>query len=169
MLTFQPFDFLIRILGILAGAVLVSWLISVFSGRLLEAMMRIHGMKERDRRVRTIGRVLHSTGYALITLVALVMILRELHIDPSPIIASAGIAGLAVSFGAQSLIKDVFAGICILMEDQFCVGDEVKLDDVSGTVKELTLRKSVIVDAEGNHTHVPHGQVRIVRVESRKK
>ncbi|MBI4268207.1 mechanosensitive ion channel family protein [Candidatus Uhrbacteria bacterium] len=165
--SFEHFDAAVRIGGIILFTIVSLWLFSFFVQHVLSAVMRIHRLKARDKRIKTIGRVIGSTGYFVIVLVAGVMILQQLRIDASPILASAGIAGLAVSFGAQSLLKDVFSGLCILMEDQYGVGDSVMLDDVSGTVEELSLRKTVLLDAEGNRAHVPHGQVRIVRVESR--
>lgn len=165
-LTIEQFDTALRIAGIVGSTLVVSWIFSLLVQKLLSGIMHIQRVKSKDKRIMTIGRVIHSTGYFVIILIALVLILRELSIDPTPIIASAGVAGLAVSFGAQSLIKDVFAGLCILMEDQYGVGDSVRLDDVSGTVEGLTLRKTVLVDADGGTIHVPHGQVRIVKVES---
>ncbi|MDO8489931.1 MAG: mechanosensitive ion channel family protein [bacterium] len=168
-LSLEQFDGLLRIAGIIVCALLVSWIFAVCTQKLLEVIMRIHGMKERDMRVKTIGTVLRSTGYLVITLIAGVMVLQQLHIDATPIIASASVAGFAISFGAQQLIKDVFAGLFILTENQYSHGDVVKLDEVAGTVELLTLRKTVLVDEEGARYHVPHGQVRIVKVESRQK
>lgn len=167
--SFEHFDPIARIVGILFFALIGSWIFSSLTHRLLSAIMRIHGMKERDMRVKTIGMVIRSTGFFVITLVSLVMVLQQMRIDPTPIIASASVAGLAVSFGAQQLIKDVFAGLFILTENQYSHGDTVKLDEVSGVVEQLTLRKTILLDAEGAHIHVPHGQVRIVKVESRQK
>lgn len=110
------------------------------------------------------SRIFLTSGISLIILIALGMILREVHIDPSPLLASAGIVGLAVSFGAQALIKDVFAGLCILIENQYCEGDRVQIIEISGTVIELTLRKTVIRDEHGALHHIPNGSIPVVTV-----
>lgn len=153
-----------HVAGIVAGACLVTLILSWSIRRLIGMLVRLHKFSLADRRVTTISNVFLRTGSIVIVLVAGVMILKEFSIDPTPIIASAGVVGLAVSFGAQTLIKDIFAGMFILMEDQYSEGDRVKLDEMSGTVTRLTLRKTVLLDPSGNRHHIPHGAVKIVTV-----
>ncbi len=139
------------------------WFLSFLNARLLGWVIK-GGTPEKDKRIKTLKNVFLRTGTVLVCLFALIMILKELALDPSPLLASAGLAGLAVTFGAQSIIKDMFAGIFILAENQFSEGDMVKLDDIQGVVERLTLRKSVIRDKQQCLHHIPHGQVRIVTV-----
>ena len=157
---------LTHVTGIVAGACLITLILSWSIRRLIGVLIRIHKFSLADRRITTISNVFLRTGSVLIVLVSGVMILKEFSIDPTPIIASAGVVGLAVSFGAQTLIKDVFAGLFILMEDQYSEGDRVKLDELPGTVQRLTLRKTVLLDSSGNRHHIPHGSVKIVTVLS---
>lgn len=158
---------ILRIAGIAVGTLFCFWLLSALTGRLLRFIIAVNKVKQADRRVTTISNVLLSTGDFIITLIALLMILKELKIDTSPILASAGIAGLAISFGAQQLIKDIFSGLVILCENQFGEGDRVKLDELTGYVEKLTLRKTILRDDQGNRYHVPHGQIRFVTVFSK--
>ena len=158
-----PIQQLIRIGGIVGGAMVSIWLLSFVNARMLHWVIK-GGTPEKDRRMKTLKNVFLRTGVALICLFALIMMLKELALDPSPLLASAGLAGLAITFGAQSLIKDVFFGFIILAENQYSEGDYVKLDDTQGIVEKLTLRKSVIRDKQQCLHHVPHGQVRIVTV-----
>ncbi|AKK11682.1 small-conductance mechanosensitive channel [Corynebacterium uterequi] len=114
----------------------------------------------RRSRVRTLARVLSSTGAIIIWAWVVLDVLSTLGINVGPIIASAGVVGLAVGFGAQSLIKDYIAGIFMLLEDQYGVGDEVVLDNgVSGTVEDITLRITSVRDIDGTLWYVRNGEV----------
>jgi len=155
-----------RLAGILAGSYLLYQLLSFVRKRILRVILakRAKDDKFPDRRVHTISNVIMRTGVGLISLIALLMILKELGLDPSPILASAGIFGLAVSLGAQSYMKDVIAGMIILMENQYCEGDYVKLDESEGEVLQITLRKTILSNDKGVLRHVPNGQIKIVTV-----
>jgi small conductance mechanosensitive channel len=96
----------------------------------------------------------------LIALVAGTMILGELGLDIGPIIAGAGIVGLAVGFGAQTLVKDVISGFFILLENQFSVGDSIQIDDIGGGVEKMTLRATFLRDLEGTLHVIPNGEIR---------
>ena len=152
-----------HIAGIVAGACVALWVLSFLNSRFLSSIIK-GGTPQKDRRVKTIKNVILNSGYVAIGGMALIMLLREFSVDPSPILASAGIAGLAVSLGAQTLIKDILAGSIVLAENQYSEGDFVKLDEITGTVECLTLRKSVIRDTQGSLHHVAHGSVKIVSV-----
>jgi moderate conductance mechanosensitive channel len=110
-------------------------------------------------RARTLGTVLRGIATALIWTIALAMILGELGIDLGPLIAGAGIAGVALGFGAQSLVKDFLSGIFMLVEDQFGVGDIIDAGPASGTVEAFTLRTTRLRDVDGTVWHIPNGSI----------
>jgi moderate conductance mechanosensitive channel len=113
-------------------------------------------------RAETLGLVLRSVASFVIWTIAAITILGELGINLGPLIAGAGLAGVALGFGAQSLVKDFLAGIFILVEDQYGVGDIVDLEEATGTVEAVSLRTTRLRDVNGTVWHVPNGQ--IVRV-----
>jgi len=116
------------------------------------------GIKKRKD---TLVGVLTSVGRVLIVIVAATTILSEVGVPIAPMLASFGIAGIAIGFGAQYLIRDVIAGIFIVFENQYRVGDVVKVADISGLVEEITLRKTVLRDLDGIVHHVPNGDIRV--------
>lgn len=113
-------------------------------------------------RAQTVGQVLRSISSTLVFGVATLLVLGELGINLGPLLAGAGIAGIAIGFGAQSLVKDVVSGIFILLEDQYGVGDVVDLGEATGSVEWVTLRATRVRDAEGTVWHVPNGEIRRV-------
>jgi small-conductance mechanosensitive channel len=116
------------------------------------------GMK---RRADTIQGVFMGLGKILIVLLVGFMILSELDIPIGPILAGFGIAGIAVGFGAQYLIRDLIAGVFILLENQYRVGDVAKVADISGLVEDITLRKTVLRDLDGIVHHIPNGEIKV--------
>ena len=111
------------------------------------------------QRAETIGALLRSiTAFAVWT-VAAFMVLGELGLDLGPLIAGAGIAGVALAFGAQSLVKDFLSGMFMLVEDQFGVGDIVDVGEASGLVEGVSLRTTRLRDVEGTVWHVPNGEI----------
>ncbi len=122
------------------------------------------GMK---RRANTLQNVFTGLGRIVISLMVIFMILSELEISIGPVLAGFGIAGVAVGFGAQYLIRDLIAGIFILLENQYRVGDVAKVADVTGLVEEINLRKTVLRDLDGIVHHVPNGEVRVASNYSR--
>jgi small conductance mechanosensitive channel len=115
--------------------------------------------ERRRQRAKTIGSVLRSSASIVIFTIAGVIILGEIGVDIAPIIASAGIAGLAFGFGAQSLVSDFISGLFMLMEDQYGVGDWVDIDGTGGTVEEVGLRVTKLRDMEGAVWYVRNGQI----------
>jgi len=113
------------------------------------------------KRTDTLVGIFMGAGRILILLVVLFMVLSELNIDIAPILAGFGIAGIAVGFGAQYLIRDLIAGVFIVMENQFRVADVVKIADVTALVEEVHLRKTVLRDLDGVVHHVPNGEIRV--------
>lgn len=114
---------------------------------------------ERAKRARTLGSVITKVFTVVIIAIALLMILRELHVDIAPALAGAGIVGLAVGFGAQTIVRDVISGFFLILEDQVRVGDVVAINNVGGLVEELNLRTIVLRDAEGTVHVFPNGAI----------
>ena len=121
-----------------------------------------------EERADTIGSLLRSLSAGVIFAVAIIMILAALGINIVPIIASAGILGLAVGFGAQSVVEDFLRGMFMLGEDQFGVGDRVDVGSVNGYVERVTLRTTVIRDPDGTLWHVPNSEINYVANEFQK-
>ncbi len=116
----------------------------------------------REARLRSISAVVGSTASMIIWVIAVITCLGRLGIDLAPLIAGAGIAGIALGFGAQSLVKDCIAGLFMLLEDQYGIGDVVDLDEATGTVEKISLRTTVLRGADGTVWHVPNGVVQRV-------
>jgi moderate conductance mechanosensitive channel len=117
----------------------------------------------RTQQIRTMVAVVRSIGVFLILFFTGIYVLREgLNIDVAPLLASAGVAGLAIGFGAQTLVKDVINGFFILAENQFEIGDVIKAAGVSGTVEDITMRRTVLRDPDGTLHTIPNGAIQIV-------
>ena len=121
----------------------------------------------RAARASSISAVLTSTVTVLIWVIALLMVLGELNVSLAPLIAGAGIAGVALGFGAQNLVKDCVSGLFMLIEDQYGIGDSVDLGVAIGAVERVTLRTTVLRGQDGTVWHVPNGEIR--RVGNRTK
>ena len=124
---------------------------------------------QKIRRAETLSQIIYSTSKVIIIVIALMMILHELGLDIRPIIASAGILGLAVSLGAQGLMKDVVNGFFILLEDQFGIGDTINIgsdqqNKIEGKVEKMNLRITTIRDLNGNIHIIPNGQINQVTI-----
>ncbi len=117
----------------------------------------------RAQQVRTITGVVRSVGAFLIIFFAGMSILKDaFKINIEPLLASAGIAGLAIGFGAQTMVKDVINGFFILVENQYDLGDTVRIAGVSGTVEEISLRRTTLRDGDGTLHIVPNSAIQIV-------
>lgn len=116
----------------------------------------------RESRAASISSVVGNTLTIAIWTIAFIMILGELGLNLGPVIAGAGIAGIALGFGAQSLVKDFISGLFMLMEDQYGIGDVVDLGEAIGTVEEVALRTTVLRGLDGTVWHVPNGEIRRV-------
>lgn len=121
---------------------------------------RLH---ERDKRLSTVVSLLDATLRIILYAVGSLMALREFGLDITPFLTGAGIAGLAIGFGAQSLVKDVISGFFLLVEDQIRVGDVVKINgSISGLVERMELRVTAIRDREGALHMIPNGEIKTV-------
>ncbi|MEB3198815.1 MAG: mechanosensitive ion channel family protein [Candidatus Sericytochromatia bacterium] len=130
--------------------------------QLLSSRMNAEPGARLTQRMLTASAILRSIGKGTILFVAMVFVLSRLGVDVAPILASAGIVGLAVGFGAQSLVKDVISGFFIVMEDQFGVGDVIDLNGHNGLVERMNLRIVQIRNGQGSLITIPNGQVTTV-------
>src|SRR3954464_767221 len=153
--------------------VLVAWLVTRFLTRSIRRfVVRIEATAVSEtharvvQRAETIGLVLRSTVRAIVAVIAGATILGELGINLGPLVAGAGIAGIALGFGAQSLVKDFLSGMFMLMEDQFGVGDIIDVGEASGTVEAVSLRTTRLRSVDGTLWHVPNGEIRRVGNQS---
>jgi small conductance mechanosensitive channel len=121
--------------------------------------MEGHTADEVNRRANTLSSVIVTTTDFLVIAIAIVTILPEFGLDARALIAGVGVTSLAISFGAQSLVRDTLSGIFILFEDQYGVGDTVTVANVTGTVEDLTLRRTVVRDVDGVLHSVPNGTI----------
>lgn len=158
---------LLRIVLILV----IAWVMLALSRRTIPLMRkqlqrRTHD-PEQHKRLETLGRVLRYVAAVVITLITVMLVLSELGFSIAPILASAGIVGLAVGFGAQSLVKDYFSGLFLLLENQVHQGDVVEVAGLGGLVEEVTLRYIRLRDYEGSVHFIPNGSITTVTNRSR--
>jgi small conductance mechanosensitive channel len=151
---------------IVVGAVvwfLARWLIHRWSERLSSRVASTGELGDRAKaqRLSTIGRTLIAVSFIVVAAVTIVTVLGVWGVPLGPIIASLSVVGIAIGFGAQDVVKDVIAGMFVLIEDQYALGDVVQLAGVSGTVEEIRLRTTVLRDLDGSIHHVPNGEVRV--------
>ena len=150
---------------------MVAWALQALAARLIRVfrgyMARRTSAADELRRIDTVGNAFRYVASVVVVLMAGMLILNELGITIAPILATAGVAGIAVAFGAQSLIKDYFTGFFLLIEDQIRVGDVVEIAGRGGQVEELTLRYVRLRDADGYVHYVPNGEVKLVTNRTR--
>ena len=130
---------------------------------------RISGMGEegplRDERLqrrKTLGTFVTTAGIIVIVTITTMMVLEELGLSLGPLLATAGVAGLAIGFGAQTLVKDFIGGVFILLEDQYAIGDVIRTAGVDGVVEKVNLRTTILRDIRGVVHVVPNGDIRVV-------
>ncbi len=150
----------ILLILILTGVALK--LAKVFSTRLISVALRQKDDPEFQKRTQTLGSIVHYVLIITIIIVSAMTVLKELGIEIGPILAAAGIVGLAVGFGAQSLVKDVISGFFMLLEDQIRVGDVVQIGDKAGLVEKISLKTTILRDLSGNVHYVPNGRIDVV-------
>jgi small-conductance mechanosensitive channel len=153
---------LIRILLIALVAFIVIRLASAAARRLERDMSRGEGLDgaERTKRAQTLGRIVRKTISIVIVTMAALMALRQLDIDITPVLTGAGIAGLAVGFGAQTLVRDILSGFFLIFEDQIRVGYVAVVNGQGGLVEEVNLRTLVLRDEKGAVHIFPNGEVK---------
>lgn len=159
----------VAILGILFVSIVSYWLLGLITGALSRQIQEMDGQEdsELDKRTETIFRVVRSTGIVLILGTAVLMILTEIGVSITPVLASVGFAGLALGLGAQTLVKDIISGLFILIENQYTVGDAIEINGLSGSVEEMTLRATMMRGLNGTLHIIPNGEIRVVSNMSR--
>jgi small-conductance mechanosensitive channel len=155
---------LVAVTVILIFAIIILRLLRTLVQRLVQRVLERQDEPTRElkQKAQTLANVIESTGRLVIFLIAGMMVLTNLGLEIAPLIASAGIAGLAIGFGAQSLIRDTINGFFILFENQYAVGDVVKIGTSSGSVEEISLRRTVLRSVNGAVIIIPNGEVRTV-------
>jgi small-conductance mechanosensitive channel len=118
------------------------------------------GRMRASQRAQTIGLVLRSIAKVVVISLAVLMILDELGLDLAPLLAGAGIVGVAVGFGSQTLVRDFLSGMFMLIEDQFGVGDLINTGEATGVVESITLRTTRLRDEAGVVWHIPNGEIK---------
>lgn len=155
----------------IAAILVVSFLLVYIARRLISGLERFtasHALDvEAQKRAATVSNVLRKLATIFITCIALLAIFNTLGISILPFLATAGVAGIAIAFGAQSLVKDFFRGFFLLAENQIRQGDVVEIAGKSGLVEDLTLRYVQLRDYEGNVHYVPNGEIGVVTSSSR--
>jgi small-conductance mechanosensitive channel len=151
----------VNLVVILIGAFIVIRSANLAIDHLQFKLARRHATADLEwqRRAATLSGILTSTVTVSVAFVAILMLLRELTIDIVPILTGAGIAGLAIGFGAQNLVRDVISGFFMILEDQVRIGDLARINGVAGTVEQLNLRTLVLRDGEGGVQVFPNGTI----------
>jgi small conductance mechanosensitive channel len=153
----------------IAAVILLGLAVYLFIQHITPRLIRrtiLLGMKEKPeaeahKRIRTVSTVIRNTIGVLVALIVLFTVLAEVGVNIGPMLASLGVVGLAVGFGAQSLIKDLINGLFILIENQYGVGDVVKVAGIAGLVEDVNLRRTVLRDLDGIVHVIPNGEVNI--------
>jgi small-conductance mechanosensitive channel len=156
----------IRILVIIGLAYLFYMIVKVLAPPILERLVKARGTGRRARsehakRAQTLSSVVTQAAAIFIVIIALFMILSEVGLDITPLLAGAGVAGIAIGFAAQNFIRDLIGGFLIIFENQFDVGDVIKVADVIGGVEEVNLRRTLLRDLDGILHIVPNGEIRV--------
>jgi small conductance mechanosensitive channel len=166
----------LTIVWIIVLALIARWLLNRLIGRMVKRAQggvlpsqlargpfaepgNVVARQRRIQRAQTIGTLMRSVVSGVIVTIVVMMVLSEIGIDIAPLIASAGILGVALGFGAQSLVKDFLSGIFMIFEDQYGVGDSVNLGEASGTVEAVSLRVTRLRDVDGTVWYVRNGEI----------
>ena len=160
-MTFLHHD-LPKLVLVLVGAFVLIRLLRTLTRRIAGLQQKRLPSGIRTGQVRTLAGVINSVGVFIILFGAALQVLSILGLNLGPLLASAGIAGLAIGFGAQTLVKDVINGFFILLEDQFNIGDVIRVAGVKGTVEAMSLRRTTLRDDDGTVHTVPNSEIKIV-------
>ena len=154
----------LRIVLIIVGALVVMRLASFITRRIERTFDDDDPttMNEREKQAATLGKVMRYVVRVTVWGMAFLIILKEIGVDIGPILAGVGVAGLAIGFGAQSLVKDLLAGVFVLVENQYHVGDVIRASGVSGLVERITLRATTLRDLDGRVHVIPNGAFDVV-------
>jgi small conductance mechanosensitive channel len=158
----------LRLIGIFVIALVVNRLLRAVTNLVIkQASAPGRPAQLREQQTRTLAGVLYGAGSRIVWVVALLTAVREFNIDITAAVTLAGLASLAIGFGAQTLVRDVITGFYIVLEDQYNVGDTIQFADYIGRVEHMTLRRTVIRDARGALVTIANGEIRTVSNLSR--
>jgi small-conductance mechanosensitive channel len=158
----------LRLLGIMVIALVLNRLLRALTNLVIKpAAAQTRQSQLREQQTRTLAGVLYNALSKVVWAVALLTSLHEFNIDITPAVTLAGLASLAVGFGAQTLVRDVITGFYIVLEDQYVVGDTIQIAETIGRVEHLTLRRTVVRDARGALVTIGNGEIRTVSNLSR--
>ena len=160
-------DSLPKLLVSLLLAFIAAQIVSFFVRRMRTRADHLVGNSQRSAQLRTMASIIRATAYGLIGFYVFIQVLTAIGVPLGPFIASAGVIGLGISFGAQSIFKDMLTGIFILIEDQYSVGDVIKIAGLTGSVEDLSLRVTRLRDGDGTIYIVPNSQITTVSNLSR--
>ena len=138
-------------------------------GQTARIPMSENAQLRRAQRAATVGSVLRNIISIIVWTVAVLVILGEIGVDIGPILAAAGVAGIAIGFGTQTMVRDYLAGLYVVLEDQYGVGDEIEVGEVSGTVEWVTLRMTRVRDVDGVAWYLGNGEIRVVGNRSQRR
>jgi len=159
---------LLHLVVIFVIALVVNRLLRVLTDLVIRpASSQSRVAQSREQQTRTVALILYSTGSKIVWGAAILTAVAEFGINVTPVAALAGLASLALGFGAQNLIRDIITGFYIVLEDQFVVGDTIQVGDTFGRVEHLTLRRTVVRDPRGALVTIANGDIRTVANLSR--
>ncbi|HYA62272.1 MAG TPA: mechanosensitive ion channel family protein [Candidatus Sulfotelmatobacter sp.] len=152
---------LLHLVGIIVAALLINRLLRLVSKLIIKpATTPTRAAQAREQQTRTLSIIVYSTGSKVVWALAILTAAQEFGVNVTPVAAIAGLASLAVGFGAQNLIRDVITGFYIILEDQYAVGDTIQVGETVGRVEHLTLRRTVVRDARGALVTLSNGDIR---------
>jgi small-conductance mechanosensitive channel len=158
----------LHVLGIIAVALILNRLLRVVTNLVIKrAASQTRAAQAREQQTRTLAGILFSAGTKVVWGIALLTAMPEFGINVTPIATLAGLASLAIGFGAQNLVRDIITGFYIVLEDQYIVGDTIQVADIIGRVEHVTLRRTVVRDARGALVTIANGDIRTVSNLSR--
>ncbi|MBU1178420.1 mechanosensitive ion channel family protein [Patescibacteria group bacterium] len=155
-----------KIIVIVGLAILSYVLFRLWGNRIIQTLSKVkitrgdRTEQESKLRLKTLSKVVARAGAVVILALVVLMVLQSFGIDITPVLAGAGVVGIAVGFGAQSLIKDILNGFFILLEDQFVEGDFVLIKGMEGTVEDFSLRRTILRDFKGDTHIIPNSQIK---------
>lgn len=155
----------IKIIFIVLAAYILKVIAKRFIQRIVKAAVASDRLITEDAELKRMQTLVHIFSYTINTIIVIVagmMIIEEFGVKITAILATAGIAGVAIGFGAQYLVKDIITGIFIIFENQYRIGDVIQIGTISGTVEEISLRVTTLRDINGTVHYIPHGEIKIV-------
>lgn len=152
----------IKIVLILVATFLINRFLKAFIERAVKKQIKDKVQEAERKKAETLISIFEGTFKFIIWIVALLMILPEFGVNITPILAGVGLMGLAVGMAARGIISDFIAGLFLLLENQYNIGDKVKIAGIEGEVKEITLRRTILKDGEGVFHSIPNSQIKVV-------